>query len=71
MAAKVGEPNQADTGASCWLVKGIEEDSVYRRNNKSNGVRNLLCFPKCCDTEHSEKGWCGNEITGILRISSR
>ena len=43
----------------------------YLRNNKSSDVKNLRCFPRCrdaCKGGHSEKGFCGNAVKGVLKI---
>jgi hypothetical protein len=46
----------------------IEFDFRSRFNdcyNKS-GKDRLRCFPKCCDTGHIERGFCGNSVVGQL-----
>lgn len=46
-------------------------DREYLRNNKSTDAKNLRCFPRCKDEAkggHSDRGFCGNNITGHLHI---
>lgn len=47
-------------------------EKSYIRNNKSNGRKNLRCFPHCqvdgasnvC--RHSESGWCGAPVRAVI-----
>lgn len=43
-----------------------EFDGEYLRNNKSNGMKNLRCFPVCSPNEHNQCGFCGSGV--LVRI---
>ena len=42
------------------VVTGIQKQ--YIRNNKSNGQKNLRCFPHCASGGHRAAGFCGSSI---------
>ena len=44
-----------------------EFSNLYLRNNKTNGMKNLRCFPKCSNP-HKSQGFCGQEITATFII---
>ena len=41
---------------------------VYYRNHRSNGQKNLRCFPQCSQT-HTTNGFCGTSLHVRLTIS--
>lgn len=43
-------------------------NAPYLRNNRSNGVKSLRCFPTCSDPHHVEAGFCGQPITALLTV---
>lgn len=36
--------------------------SLYYRNNRSFGQKNIRCFPTCCEEEHNENHFCGQPL---------
>ena len=40
----------------------------YIRNNKSNGQKNIRCFPRCAKTGHRKAGFCGSNLSIQLRV---
>ncbi|KAF0692690.1 Aste57867_16243 [Aphanomyces stellatus] len=48
----------------------------YQRNNKNGGMKNLRCFPDCCNGVHAKTSFCGSPVTihfqrlGLHRASS-
>jgi hypothetical protein len=46
-------------------------EGEYLRNNKSKAIKNIRCFPSCCQngTRHIASGFCGSSIrtTMILK----
>jgi hypothetical protein len=36
--------------------------SLYYRNNRSFGQKNIRCFPTCCEEEHNEHHFCGQPL---------
>eukprot|EP01036_Dinobryon_divergens_P040864 gene40864-54093_t len=55
---------------SSITIKFPQESSLkrqYFRNNCSNGIRSIRCFPTC-GPSHSEKGFCGEPM--LAEISS-
>jgi hypothetical protein len=40
---------------------------LYGRNNRSNGQKNLRCFP-VCSSVHSEIGFCGTPLPVNVKL---
>ncbi len=40
----------------------------YIRNNKSNGQKNIRCFPHCAKVGHRKAGFCGSNLSIQLRV---
>ena len=40
----------------------------YIRNNKSNGQKNLRCFPHCAADGHKKSGFCGGSVSIELSV---
>lgn len=53
------------------IVDGPSAGNIYRRNNKTRKVRNMLCFPRCCEDGHRDRSWCGNIIKAVLKVDKR
>lgn len=41
----------------------------YERNNRSNQMKALRCFPLCKSTGHSAVGFCGSSLKTILEVT--
>ncbi|KAG9400108.1 hypothetical protein AC1031_011018 [Aphanomyces cochlioides] len=39
----------------------------YQRNNKKGGLKNLRCFPNCCNGVHASSGFCGGSVVVGVR----
>mmetsp|Transcript_21948 Transcript_21948/g.37033 ORF Transcript_21948/g.37033 Transcript_21948/m.37033 type:complete len:334 (-) Transcript_21948:535-1536(-) len=42
--------------------------SEYERNNRTNGMKSLRCFPSCRETGHCKSGFCGRPLKCTLEI---
>lgn len=40
----------------------------YERNNRSNGMKALRCFPRCRETGHCKSGFCGTSLKCSLEV---
>lgn len=43
------------------------QSESYIRNNRSNGCKNLRCFPTCRKEGHVQSGFCGDEYAVVIR----
>ena len=53
---------------SLKISTGVQ--SHYIRNNKSNGQKNIRCFPRCALTGHRVAGFCGSGIKASVSVSA-
>jgi len=46
------------------MLRFAERDfrELYHRNNKTNGHKNIRCFPECCQGGHEADGFCGQVL---------
>jgi len=42
--------------------------SEYERNNRSNSIKALRCFPRCRQTGHCKSGFCGTSLKCALEV---
>jgi len=42
---------------------------TYERNNRSNQMKALRCFPVCKPTGHSAVGFCGSSLKTVLEVT--
>ena len=52
---------------SLKITTGVQNH--YIRNNKSNGQKNIRCFPRCALTGHRVAGFCGSGIKASVGVS--
>jgi hypothetical protein len=51
------------------LKIGTTVQSHYIRNNKSNGQKNIRCYPRCARSGHRVAGFCGSGISVFVQVS--